>query len=440
MKSEFPGEEFILSSKGLGRTRGIESEEFIFVVGSREFKSNVFQAAFLSKSVERLLMSDNTITKFEVSSNEEFIESFEEIVRLLEGKSIHINANNCELLRRISKILDNEELLNKCVELVIGKESICVSNCVDRLIVKEEFGSEIEEEINFIAKHFYEVELCKMTDLHVETLEAIVSHRDLCLRDEESLLEFIRSIEVNFNPSLACSNLYGYVECRYLSVEGIVKFLQSIEETSMMNFGVWGSICRRLLCEICDRKLSEPRFLSVCNIPVRDSQGKYFGYVSGHEFEGILKSLTNACGGNVHGKGVVNITSSGDAGNKSFQVADHGWNSYWWSTNTPNSWICFDFKEKNIELEHYTLKSGGYGGDHLVTWEIEGSNDGLTWASVDKRNTQELNGNYIVKTFECCGESRSKLFRYIRLRQTGKNSTNYDNLSLCNIEFFGKLE
>ena len=66
------------------------------------------------------------------------------------------------------------------------------------------------------------------------------------------------------------------------------------------------------------------------------------------------------------------------------------------------------------------------------------SDDGSTWEAVDKRNTQDLNGKYIVKTYECSKRS-DRFVRFVRLRQTGKNSGGNDILFLSEIEFFGNL-
>ena len=54
---------------------------------------------------------------------------------------------------------------------------------------------------------------------------------------------------------------------------------------------------------------------------------------------------------------------------------------------------------------------------------------------IDKRDTQDLNGNYIVKNYEChTDRTGDEFYRYIRLRQTGKTSGNYNNLRLSEIE------
>jgi hypothetical protein len=316
MRSQCGGEEFILTSKGLGRTIGFEREEFVFVVGGREFKCSVFQAAFISGAVARYLVSDNTINRFEVNvsgiSGEESGDAFEEIERLMKGESININENNYRNLRRLGKVLDNEELVKKCVEHELWKEGISVSNCIDKVETKEEFGCEIEEEMKFIAKHFYEVDKAELKRLKKETLEAILSDEDLCLEDEESLVEFIASLGEEY------STLYEYVECRFLSLEGIERFLEGIDEKSI-NGGVWGSICRRLRCGASDQGPYGFRFRDKSDV-------QSYHYTPRHEFEGIINALTKKCGGNVHEKGIVNITSSGGSYNEPFEVANHGWN------------------------------------------------------------------------------------------------------------------
>ena len=95
-------------------------------------------------------------------------------------------------------------------------------------------------------------------------------------------------------------------------------------------------------------------------------------------------------------------------------------------------------KDKTVSLTKYSLKSDGGGGWHLIQWVIEGSNDGRSWEELDSRNTQDLNGRYITKTYDC-QRKRSESYRYLRLRQTGNNSSGGDALRLSEIEFFGVL-
>ena len=74
-----------------------------------------------------------------------------------------------------------------------------------------------------------------------------------------------------------------------------------------------------------------------------------------------------------------------------------------------------------------------------MSWILEVSDDGSTWVAVDGRSTMDLDGAFLVKTYEC--NTRSNHFaRFVRRRQTDKNTDNGDFLRLSEIEFFGQLK
>jgi hypothetical protein len=160
-------------------------------------------------------------------------------------------------------------------------------------------------------------------------------------------------------------------------------------------------------------------------------------------FCGLIHHLCDESQGNVHERGVVNITCSSRARNECWQIVNYDWNDYFYTQNLANSWIQFDFKDRLVSLTHYSLKSGGASGYHFLEWTISGSNDGNSWTIVDDQKTQVLNGKYITKLFECGDKSSvssfSPFYRYLRLTQTGKNSSKNDHLDLSNIEFFGSI-
>jgi hypothetical protein len=57
--------------------------------------------------------------------------------------------------------------------------------------------------------------------------------------------------------------------------------------------------------------------------------------------------------------------------------------------NNPNGWICFDFKEKQVNLHHYSLCTwNDHDGNHPVEWVIEGSIDETQWVDI-RRTTGE---------------------------------------------------
>jgi hypothetical protein len=283
---------------------------------------------------------------------------------------------------------------------------------------------DIEEEKRFIASHFYEFEVCDLRSLSSDILDDLLSDSDLRLRDEDLLLSLICELGEDYRELLC------HVEFVFLSVRGVASILSVVSEDSL-DSRLWSSICRRLIRPI-DSSLvdTSDRFVA----RVKDER---VGFVEGSAFTGIISRFRSECGGNPHEKGIISITASTTQRNKCWKVVDYGWNGYWYSTHVANSWIQFDFKTNCVELDHYSLKSDGHNY-HLLQWILEGSLDGQRWTILDTRNTQDLNGTFIVKTYECNSRS-SEFFRYIRLRQTGKNSNNADYLMLSEIEFFGLI-
>ena len=97
-------------------------------------------------------------------------------------------------------------------------------------------------------------------------------------------------------------------------------------------------------------------------------------------------------------------------------------------------------------MTKYSLSSGGYCtsrygegfGNHLLQWAIQGSNNGSSWEELDRRNTEDVNGNYITKKYDCQSR-RDKSFCYLRLLQAGKNRDGKDDLVLSGIEFLRTL-
>jgi hypothetical protein len=377
-------EEMILTSKGLERTNCIGGDKFEIIFGERRVECNRFQAAFMSKAIHRVLCSDNTVTQFEVHGYEDGFDVIEEFSRLMNGFSIVVNQSNCESFRHLSRVLENDELTCRIVAFELGKESTSKVNYESRVRVKTERKGDIYEEVEFIASHFHAFnssELEKLKEWNIDILERIFGSASLCLADEDSLLDFISSLGEGY------SSLYGFVETRFLSLKGIRKFLSSIS-FEKVNWAVWESICRGLLSKVECPDVNCRRFAH---------KTRLFEYRD--EFEGsILRHLKGKCGGNVHEKGVVNITSSSDQSNKCWQVADYGWNGYWMSQPVSNSWICFDFKQRKLSLQHYTLKSGNVGAHYPIQWEIEGSEDGNSWNCLDSRNTRDLCGIGAVNT------------------------------------------
>ena len=154
---------------------------------------------------------------------------------------------------------------------------------------------------------------------------------------------------------------------------------------------------------------------------------------------GIIAQLTRQCGGNVHEKGLVEVTASSVSSN-SYQAknaVELGTDSFFQSNSEPTSWICYDFKRQRVTPTSYSIRTVACACPR--SWALEVSNDGEKWEAVDTRNNnRDLNAEYVTHNFVITAPPRGS-FRFIRLRQTGKNHTENDCLAITSLEVFGIL-
>ena len=163
--------------------------------------------------------------------------------------------------------------------------------------------------------------------------------------------------------------------------------------------------------------------------------------------DGIIAHFTRKCNGNVHEKGVIVVTGSSLVTERPEIVADglvqqhQSPKQYFTSKDEPNSWICYDFKRRRVVPTSYSIESCEYlpGDLHPKSWIFEGSNDGTegSWEIIDRRNDNDdlnyfdVTHNFSLEAQPCRG------FRFLRLRQTGKNHCGSDTLAIVSFEIFG---
>jgi hypothetical protein len=404
--------------------------DFAFVIGDHRFECSKFEASFLSPRVTELLSNDSTICEYEIDiSNFEDVTnldsgSFTEFLSLSRGCKFRVTESNLSFAKCIAKVLGNRELCTKLISIQVGDVSLSLSNVLERLELLKFFECCYSNEIEYLASNFYQLDPNIFQSIDFDDLELILSNNSLQLLDEDSLLNFILNHESTFH------SLLRYVRSEYLSVSGINLFLNSISLDDVTS-DIWISLCHRLRSSN-----------SISPYPTSRFAGRRFSLDSSAPLNGIISHFTAESGGNVHTTGIIAITASSTIRNQCYQVADHNWNNYWYSNNLAHSMIQFDFKTRRVALTNYTIKSAGHSNNHLLHWSIDGSNDLTSWVTLDQRDTNDLNGNYIVKSYSCSsGESSSppSFFRYLRLIQTGKNSSNTDHVMIGNLEFFGSV-
>jgi hypothetical protein len=157
---------------------------------------------------------------------------------------------------------------------------------------------------------------------------------------------------------------------------------------------------------------------------------------AGQPLNGIIADLTGKCGVPLETSGLVKVTAS-SVSNPRYSpanAADLTSGSYFYSKGQENQWICYEFCKATVRLKKYAIRS--YWGDcHPKSWVVEISSDGSDWKEVDRQDgNKDLNAKNAVKSFSV---RKAERFRFVRLRQIGKNHRGNDSLAISALEIFG---
>ena len=419
---------FALSGRGLGDVAAYYEKDFVFVVGGVEYRCCRCQAIVVSGLVRRLLASDCCVSRVCLKVNDD-MGGFKDVMDLMHGGKISITQANMSFLEACARELENDELLDSIMSFYL-KDDISMSNVLDRIRIKTGCHSDYKSELDFLAQHFFQLDIEILRHLSVSNLELLLTNPLLKLESEDQLYDVILSLIQENGDDYRV--LFRYVEFVFLSQLKRNEFLELVFP-DLVDITVWESVRSMVLHsnrpDINEIMTKATRY----TLTFTSDQGAFMG---------ICRYLEDKCCGNPHEKGIIRITTTAQhcERNHPEQLIDSGRDGFtWFSRNEPNSFLQFDFQSIRVCLSQYSIRSDGYGVGHLMSWVIEVSDDGLKWETIDqKQKTRDLNGQFIVKTYEITKQSE-RFVRFVRLRQTGKNSDNQNHLRLSRIEFFGKI-
>jgi hypothetical protein len=417
-----------LSAKGLGNiARNVYENDFSFVLGDTEYRCPSFIASFLSPRICCLQRNDPTIREFHLNTPDPN-HSFEKILNLCSGEHFAFSRNE-QFVKQISRELWNAEVYERMSG--ISGEEMSIENVIDRLLFQNEVGGDWESEVHFCASHFYEIEPKDLCSVPIEVFSRIISDESIQLKDEDSFYSIIQSRICEDRTNVF---LFEFVRLEYLTSGSIRSFIEMMTESfEGMTLGIWESVCRRLSFPISAQSPNDgsmERFNSI-SCP----------FASSSPMDGIISYLTRKHGCHVLDGNIISITASGIASPQLYplrNVATVGNQTRFLTTNTANSWICYDFNDMRVNLTHYSIRTRcDTNGTHLRCWRLEGSNDGLSWIELDRHeNDTRLNSQGAIATLSIPEGNRGQ-YRMIRIQQTGQNSSGNDYLMLTAIEFFG---
>ena len=434
----FEARDLVLTWSGLGSVnwdRCDDEFEFVFGGDNKVCRVHSILAEFLCPKVALTRKSDGCCSVYNLKSS--CSDLFEAILSSLRaGRAFRVEASNFSSLLRLSQELENKELLCSLMggidmkSMTLEEGLLVLQAGIDLGIASTDQFKKLTE---FIASHFYEIKKEILENINFETAQLLLSSSSLRIEDEDSVYDFVRS---RSETDLSFSSLFEFVYFEYLSKDRVEDFARFAKDNLLENIseGIWSRICCRL---ILDSKIGKksPRDVK--------PPGREFPYKESDPLNGIIAHLTRECGGNVHDKGIVNITASSvnSSSEEKRNAVDFETNTYFVSQNTPNSWICYDFKDSRVSPTSYSVRSCAYGpgSNHPKSWVFEVSNDETNWTVVDRRdNNGDLNNNFVTRNFRLSSTS-SESFRFVRLRQTGKTHGGRDNLVLSALEIFGFL-
>lgn len=150
----------------------------------------------------------------------------------------------------------------------------------------------------------------------------------------------------------------------------------------------------------------------------------------GDNNDGILHFLKEKTGGNIYNNHTIDITSNSIKSVKSINSHDKTYHPknildpsdetiYQCNTDMTDFWICFDFKDMQVEISSYLIQSTRYNDVGRVrNWVFEISNDNAKWEKIDEHSdSSELNDGLKTKVFNC---RSSHFVRYCRFRHIGR--------------------
>ena len=406
------------------------------------FKTSRIVADLLSPKIAQMHFNDPTSCEYSIQTNENG--DFQKILNLINFERIDILPNEIPYIHEILEILDNQsiQIYNKNPNVIISLDYI-----FDNIQIHENyekyFFDYFKKDIDYIALNFYKInehQLLILKSLKLNTLEMIFNHPNLHLESEDQIVSIVNEL---YLKDTKYSVLYDCIDFQNVTKNKITEFFD-IFNIQDITTETW----RSLSFMIRNSSIESKDFIQ--NDDENLHHHKYLNFIKYEKslkFKGIINCLKNSYKNQINNG--VKITSSSirsdDDDNSPQKVIEFDdLNKSFASDDIPNSWICFDFGNKMINVKDYSIRSFDRSNNcgHLKSWVVEGSNDECddkNWTVLDEQNDCNfLNGKNFVHTFHSKNEN-DEYYRFIRIKQTGPSWSGNNYLNINSVEFYGSL-
>lgn len=403
---------------------------FTFIVNGKEFHTNRLIADILSPKISQIHHVDPTISTFIINSKHKG--NFSKILNLINFQRNQISKEELPFLSEIIQLLDLNSIE---VNFKDVDEKITLTNVFSKINDHENnsifFRTNLQQEIDFLSSNIYQLKdenLEEFLKICKNSINQVLSNSKLKLKSEDQLLNIVNFL---YKKNQEYSYLYKYVSFVNITKNKMKEFIE-IFDYNELDGEIWNSISKRLLKDDKNEKENE-RYEEKVN-----NKGITISFNGDNEFEGIIDYFRKKTNDNIINEMLITASSIGNSSYPIKNLLNKDTNRKFLTQNTPNSWICFDFKNKKISPTHYSIQT--HCGCYLIkNWKLEGSNDNVSWDVIDEQtNCEFTHKSNIIHTFQIRNKSDKK-FRYLRIFSTGKNWENYNEIYLSSIEFYGTL-
>ena len=235
---------------------------------------------------------------------------------------------------------------------------------------------------------------------------------------------------------------------------------------ALCSFQIYGFVGTRLTNEKEEEEEEELR-LSLSSLPPLGIHLIYsVDFKDESPFDGILQWIGSNQGrsrySNPAKSGKVKVQTSNlspdlEAENLCRWISDDRSKMYCYTTDEENSWFSLDLGEDlRASPSHYTLRHGqGWKRNALRNWVLQGSNNEKTWTNLSiHQNDRTIGSSFATGFWEVSERKKDEekgddgggnggegvgSFRYFRVLQTGRNSSDNHTLCVTGFEMFGSL-
>ncbi len=132
----------------------------------------------------------------------------------------------------------------------------------------------------------------------------------------------------------------------------------------------------------------------------------------------------------------IGVTAS-SVGFGSVELLTNRADDQFYTGNIANSWVEFDLGTLALKCNYYCLRNRNQDIHYLRNWQLQGSNDGNTWAVLDDQvNNSTLN---TPSQWLSLPVTSSVQYSKFRIFETGINSSNAYYVCLGEVELYGVL-